>query len=95
MAHIGIEGFHARHGKDHRTERDKRDPRFQHKEIDAVPRIERPEDIGRYQYRARADRPDGNEPEKHDGTEQTSDLGGSVILHQEKPEQDHQCDGKD
>ncbi len=88
MAEIGVERFRTGHREEYRTQRHQPDHPVAEQEGNSVVRIERgqhaviPRDPKHARHR------NGDEPHRHDRTEEIGDAGGAARLHRKQDQQD-------
>ena len=88
VAHVGVKGFGARHGQEHRAQHQKAHQAMTQHEFDGVVRAQRQQHAGIVDDMQGADGADGDEPDQHHRSEQLGDAGGAPRLHHEQPDQD-------
>ena len=95
VAHIGVQGLDAGHHQDHRTQGDEPAGTVVDEELDAVPRVDRPQDRQLIGDVGDAEHAKHQKPHEHDRAEHPADGGGAASLHAEQADQDGDRNGYD
>jgi len=92
MSHIRIQRFGSGHGQNDRSQRQKGEPAVEHKEVDRMVRIERPQDGRRLDDLPRAERRNHRKIHNHDRREQRTNFCGATLLQHKQKHQQPQGD---
>ena len=84
MTHVGVERLGAGDAQEDAAQQQEAGCAAFHQGVDGVSRIEAGENGGVLQDAIKAERADGEEPQRHDRAEQAADPGGAERLHRER-----------
>src|SRR5450759_3705673 len=94
VSHVGVERLRSGDGQDHGSEENESGVPMPNEKLQAVQRIRRGEDLRGLQNFGQSESPNRPEPDDHHGPEYPPDLGGAVLLEEEKPSEYRDGEGE-
>src|SRR5450759_414140 len=94
VSHVGVERLRSRDGQDNGAEENESGVSMPSEEFQTVQRIRRSENLRAQQNLGQSESPDRHEPNDHHGPEYPPDLGGAVLLEEEKPSEYRDGEGE-